>query len=430
MSNKLCILFEGWPRLPHSYSIVLCFQLKYLIKKYNISFYIKEVPYYFKHWSHKKMDYKFDENQFFSDLKNGIINDKYIYNNNDNDIDIIYRISFPYNITNSTKPTCVFYTSEFGILDDTYFLSSNVINFQHFQQNMYFTSPSKWSQQGLTSYINDDKNEIITHGVDPDFYYIDNDSRILYRKKLSINDNDIILCSVGAMTGSKGIVFIIILLFLLLTNGNFNINTTINDLVNTHYKLILKGTSDLYQSKEMVMSYINVITMSDKCKQYIIDNNIIFITETLTFDQLRSIYNCSDIYVSPYIAEGFNLCPLEALACGTSLIISKTGSTSDYINDIITNTNTKHISLIDTKVISRDNKMLNSVEVDDIVTSYNNLINNTNIHSKNYELSNYVLNNYSWSVVADKLYNYLTKNICNNIIDNIIDNTTHNIIKV
>lgn len=42
------------------------------------------------------------------------------------------------------------------------------------------------------------------------------------------------------------------------------------------------------------------------------------------------LYNACDLYVSPYRAEGFNLPPLEAAACGLPILVTKGGATDDY----------------------------------------------------------------------------------------------------
>jgi hypothetical protein len=49
---------------------------------------------------------------------------------------------------------------------------------------------------------------------------------------------------------------------------------------------------------------------------------------------MNNLYNACDLYISPYIAEGFNLAPLEALASGLPVIISSHGSTHEYITQL------------------------------------------------------------------------------------------------
>ena len=47
-----------------------------------------------------------------------------------------------------------------------------------------------------------------------------------------------------------------------------------------------------------------------------ITSKLIYVGDTLSFVQLAKLYQAADAYVSPYLAEGFNLPVLEAAACG------------------------------------------------------------------------------------------------------------------
>jgi glycosyltransferase involved in cell wall biosynthesis len=49
--------------------------------------------------------------------------------------------------------------------------------------------------------------------------------------------------------------------------------------------------------------------------------------------ELRALYGMADCYVSPYRAEGFNLPVLEAMACGTPVIVTQGGATDDFCLD-------------------------------------------------------------------------------------------------
>jgi glycosyltransferase involved in cell wall biosynthesis len=51
--------------------------------------------------------------------------------------------------------------------------------------------------------------------------------------------------------------------------------------------------------------------------------------------QLRALYGIADCYVSPYRAEGFNLPVLEAIACGTPVIVTQGGATDDFCPDSV-----------------------------------------------------------------------------------------------
>ncbi|WP_333337345.1 glycosyltransferase [Microcoleus sp. BROC3] len=55
-----------------------------------------------------------------------------------------------------------------------------------------------------------------------------------------------------------------------------------------------------------------------------------YIGETLSFAKMAQLYQAADAYVSLYLAEGFNLPALEAIACGLPIICTKGGPTDDF----------------------------------------------------------------------------------------------------
>ncbi len=52
--------------------------------------------------------------------------------------------------------------------------------------------------------------------------------------------------------------------------------------------------------------------------------------------QLREFYCACDIFVSPSWSEGYNLPPMEAMACGCAVVATKVGAVADYSQDQIT----------------------------------------------------------------------------------------------
>ena len=350
-------------------------------------------------------------------------------NDNDTKIDVIYRITYPYDITlrewNRDIPVCVFYTSEFSKLDPNYFLigappngevNDNYIKMylQHFK-NISFTSPSVWSSIGMEKYLTDDKkvnnNVIISHGVDTTLFYKEKESvRDSVRKHYNIADNEILLLNMGAMTKNKGIMYILQVL-----------NILVNRLKKTHYKLLLKGTSDLYQTKLFLESYFeelqtgNIITKDEM--NSLLTNNIIFTEKTLNFKQIRMLYNAADLYISPYIAEGFNLCCLEALACGLNVLVPRTGSTKEYIQDIYANGGQENIYYVNSDIIKTPDELnINHIDGDNLLSVLLHFERNFRKHldrpeqrPDQTEMFQYIENNYSWNNISHQLYNYLVQ---------------------
>jgi glycosyltransferase involved in cell wall biosynthesis len=418
-SKKLRILFRGWINIAHSYAIVNCFQLIHLYKNYNdkIEFYVEEMPYFQPHWNNvKKLIYKDEYNEILKNLR--------VWDGED--IDLVYSITYPYNINmltvnNKIIPKCVFYTSEFASLNEQYFTLDNLNNsnghqiiVDHIKNNpkLFMTAPSIWSAKGMGVYdLPSDKNRIITHGVDSTIFNLHNKSSMTrnnIRKFYKIKDDDIFLVNIGAMTQNKGIVLVLQCL-----------NILVNKLQKKHYKLLLKGTGDLYKSKNFLEIYFEHLQAAKAITREEMDNlltnHIIFTDKTLSYSKINDIFNAADLMMSPYLAEGFNLTSLEGLSAGLPVLIPKTGSTKEYIEDIYKNGGDKFIMYVESNVIDTGNAMLqNNITIENII---NTLLNNegriqsmkSERHMYHNKMSKYIEENYSWNKVSELLFDYFNE---------------------
>jgi glycosyltransferase involved in cell wall biosynthesis len=95
-------------------------------------------------------------------------------------------------------------------------------------------------------------------------------------------------------------------------------------------KLILKGADDLYNSHEMLQSYLSELSVHD---QQMIANRIIYFGGTFPMEGMAKLYRLADAYVSPYSAEGFNMPVLEGAASGLPVICTSGGPTDDFVTD-------------------------------------------------------------------------------------------------
>ena len=399
----ISVLFEGWRLLQHSYGNVLAFLLVHLWKQYGpnktneIIFYVRECSYCDINWKNKqKLTYSKEYNRILKNLKQ--------YNGEK--VDIIYRQTYPYNLeppqtpTLTPTPVCVFYTSEFAILNNSYFHhdpKQDIRNYLIKNPNFYFTAPSEWSSRGMMEYLDDKtRNKVISHGVDTSIFYrhSNNSIRQQIRRKYNILDNDILLINIGAMTMNKGIFLIL---------------EALHHLVNIKklpFKLLLKGMTDLYKSREFVDSYINHLGYNTTN----LKSHIIFVDGTLNYDEINDLFNSADLYISPYLAEGFGLTMLEALASGLRVLVPRTGSASDYIDPIYKNGGEPYIYYVDSVVIQDGAGLYkNQIDTTNIINILSKNIYNikTTLDDKTYLLlKKYIKNNYSWYKVSTDLYNY------------------------
>lgn len=400
-NTKYNILFEGWINIPHSYAIILVNKIYAIYNNYNtrINMYVLEKEYYNPEW--KKIVFELP-----SEHKNCFDNVKKVKSQEEiENLDLVYSVSFPYDISvpkNSSIKKCIFYTSEFKLLTDNYFVGGPVSNI--YNNQLWFTGPSKWSIQGLKERgLDDIRNRIISHGVDEKIFYNSDNDRKSWRKKYDIKEEDIVLLNIGSMTGNKNIQSVIISFFFLILNRP-----------NISFKLILKGSDSLYGSKKIVEDIISGIKPSNDSFniQKIINERIVFIFDILDTNGLRSVYNGSDIYVGPYLAEGFSLTHLEALFCKKRILVPSTGSTEDYVEDLLLKCpdTSKLIYKIPSVVIRPvEHQYINNISVENIanvlIKCVDDYVLSRNIDYDSLNLD-YMYKEYSWSRIANKLFEY------------------------
>ena len=153
----IIILIEGNLDTLHSYTIVNYFQLLELTKNNNIKVFFKNISNKWK--SHYKWKIK---NLQYINIDNNVDVD---------DVDVIYRITYPINIISYNKkiPIFVFLTVE-SDLNRIKFKNNIKPTKQYLEKNnIYLITPSSWcynilKQHNLHSYI-------IPHGVNTTFFY-------------------------------------------------------------------------------------------------------------------------------------------------------------------------------------------------------------------------------------------------------------------
>ena len=70
--------------------------------------------------------------------------------------------------------------------------------------------------------------------------------------------------------------------------------------------------------------------MLDDAERARVLRRLIYTGGQLSFARIAEFYQAADAYVSPYLAEGFNLPVLEAAACGLPVICTEGGPTDDF----------------------------------------------------------------------------------------------------
>ena len=373
------ILIEGWRRINHSFALVNQWQILELQKSNKL--YFKDIPFLSKKW-----DSKINASGFEDEKKNLI--EKIALPTKDQIHDITYRISFPFDFNEKFNSKLLFV---YGICEYKFVYESNYKNNTPYtlkkNKNIFIHTPTQWAKGGfINSGFDENQIIVVNHGIDQDTFYIISDERKEnVRKKYGFKSDDFILTNIGAMTANKG-VELLIAAYGILKKENKNL------------KLILKDQSNLYGigTNHLFKKLLNS-ELNKKFKAINDDmmKDITIISENLTQSEIRELYSISDCYVSPYFAEGFNLTPLEAAACGTQILVTKGGATDDYFDDCMgyqiegveKKTNNLHV------VEPRFDSLVNILK--------EKVINKPDSLKK--ERSNFTHKNNSWAIVVNKL---------------------------
>jgi glycosyltransferase involved in cell wall biosynthesis len=148
------------------------------------------------------------------------------------------------------------------------------------------------------------------------FKAISKPERDLVRQQLGFNPGDFVLLNVGGAFWNKGGD--------LLLGAYAELKKEFPRL-----KLLIKDNRTLYgrTTDQMVADLDRANPGLFSAEVF---SGIVTLPVSMTMDQLRLLYGAADLYVSPYRAEGFNLPVMEAMACGTRVLVTGGGATDDF----------------------------------------------------------------------------------------------------
>jgi len=150
-------------------------------------------------------------------------------------------------------------------------------------------------------HINPKKIEIIYEGIGDEFHKI-TQADVIKKTLKKYGISKPFLLYTGVHRGHKNLMGLI---------KAFKILT---DKYGPKYQLVITGKHDPYYPE------IYVAANDSSVKQ-----NIIF-TDIVPEEDLIILYSAAELYVHPSFYEGFGFCPLEAMACGTPVAVSRTSS--------------------------------------------------------------------------------------------------------
>lgn len=313
MNIKKSLLVQGWTGINHSYAMVNQYQLLELLKDSSISLLTQEMPLFDTRWTKDKNDSGFTSSEREALASIPMLGDE--------SPTAVYKIHSPSFVGPSKLREITFLVTELG-LDERNFAPNLDIAAYVGQGNVVVT-PSNWSKERIVDYgFPAHSVYVVPHGVDiKNFSPFSHEERSSARESLGYLEDDVVFLNVGAPIWNKGMDLIIQAFFRLRQ-------------VNKKARLLIKDQEALYGLSAVQM----IKNMSDN-GSIVIDNDSIesirVLPQTVSIGHLRGLYNLADCYLSPYRAEGFNLPVIEAIACGTPVIVTEGGATDDFCNPYV-----------------------------------------------------------------------------------------------
>lgn len=312
------IVVEGWRNITHSYAMVNQFQLLEMCQiaqqtprgnRPVLEIFHRDMPYLRSHW------------QPIADIFDPITTKKLqqIPPPPSETVDAIFRIVIPYNFQpGNAKKTYIFCTTEAGIVTKSMLsgIGAKSITEALANSDVTIITPSHWSKQGfLRSGVDPDRLVVVPHGVDTNLYKpLPEEQRQALRQQLGIAENFVFL-NIGILSDNKGIRPLLKAFAKIAEKY-------------PQARLILKGAGNLFNStKFLTASAKTVLTEAEAAN---VESRLAYINKNLSMSEIIQLYQAADIYLSPYLAEGFNLPVLEAAACGLPVICTQGGPTDDF----------------------------------------------------------------------------------------------------
>lgn len=302
------LLVEGWRFLPHSYALVNMNQLAALRRLGGVDLYHGDLPYFDRRWQLRIGLLAPADEQAIRDIPMPPAELK---------PDAVLRIAVPYNyVPAPVGRTFVFGTAEFGVVMPMSIRNNATLADALKDSPAHIITPSTWSRDGFVrSGAAPDRVHIVPHGVDTSIHKpAKPEQRSAARRMLGIPDHMKVLLNIGAMTKNKGLDH--------LFHAFAEVARKRDDVM-----LLLKGIDSLYPSSTFLRDTAS--RMDPKTASMVMSRTRCLV-ETLTTQQMAGLYFAADAYVCPYLAEGFNLPALEAIACGIPVICTAGGPTDDF----------------------------------------------------------------------------------------------------
>ncbi|MDQ2962820.1 MAG: glycosyltransferase family 4 protein [Pseudomonadota bacterium] len=296
------LLVQGWRFVHHSYALVAQSHSLSLLRGGEVDLRFEDLPYHKASWRATKGILDAADEAILSTLRGP-------------------ETSFVPDVTLRFRPDFsaprigrkfTFDTPEFRVLRPA--VTQGLRSAADIPESVHVLTPSRWTAMPYERFgIPEERIHVVPLGVDPRIFRPDAERRAAMRNELGIDDRFAFL-NVGGMTGNKGID--------VLLRAFARTLETAPDAC-----LVLKGADDLYASHDLLQRTFAKLSARDG---QAVAGRLIYLGERKPAQWMADLLRAADFYVTPYLAEGFNLPVLEAAACGVPVICTAGGPTDDF----------------------------------------------------------------------------------------------------
>jgi glycosyltransferase involved in cell wall biosynthesis len=373
------LLIEGWRGINHSYALVNQYQLLQLAGHPDFVIYHRDMPFPRPEW--RKTGSGFDDEDIAT-LDSFVPPPEVT----PRAIDILYRIDFPFRFYGgAANRIFVFGTAELGRIPNNFIDTEPDASRVYPNAEFEIVTPSNWSRAGILQSGFTCPVHVVPHGVTPDLYWsATKDEKRTLRCELDLPQEAFVFLNVGAMMWNKGTIELLRAF-------------AIHRLKFPDSYLVLKSSDFLYG--DYIDQAVRVASKQGGSEVAAALASVRIVRDNLSHDEMAAIYRACDAYVSPYLAEAFNMPVLEAIASGLPVIVTAGGPTDDYCRD-------SFALKIASSVVDSDKGQYLKPDIDSLVGQMTRVVEDTDFcRSAARNGPAWVKDHYSWQAVTESLVN-------------------------
>lgn len=311
MPAPLSIVVESWRHIAHSYALVNQYQCLALSRMPGVRLYHKDLPFFGAHWRVCKGLFSAEDEALLDAIPSppsGL------------EPDLVLRVAYPYDFTPiASGQLAVFGTAEYRTCPPGSVMGAKSGNLREALEGSgaILITPSLWSKEGfLNSGAPEKQVRVVPHGVDTaQFHPPTQEQRVRSRVALGMNPEEYVFLNVGSLSPNKGSSLLIKAFLRVLEQE-------------PRARLLIKFNGALYSPKPFLEQLAKDYTPQQQAK---LAAKVTLLGEQHSLTQMASLFHAADAYVSPYLAEAFNLPCLEACACGLPVLCTEGGPTDEFL---------------------------------------------------------------------------------------------------